>query len=294
MNWQRNGKVLYVSGEESKEQVKLRADRLNIDNENLLFMGETDIDNIENEIINLKPVLVIIDSIQTMYSSEITSAPGTVSQVREITSRLMRCCKLNGITTIIIGHVTKDGTIAGPRVLEHMVDTVLYIEGERFFTYRVLRSVKNRFGSTNEIGMFEMENEGIVEVSNPSKILISDDNGEKSPGSLLVCSMEGTRPLIVELQALTTTSVYGLPKRTTNGIDYNKMYLLIAVLEKIAHLPLGNQDVYVNVVSGMKLNEPSTDLGTCLVIASSYKNVYIPKDTIFIRRSWINAEKLEV
>ena len=282
-------KVLYVSGEESAEQVKLRADRLQIHNDHILFLGETDIDAIEAEIIEIKPKLVVIDSIQTMYSNEISSAPGTVSQVREITARIMKCCKQNQITTIIIGHVTKDGNIAGPRVLEHMVDTVLYLEGERYFSYRILRGVKNRFGSTNEIGMFEMLNEGMCEVTNPSSILISEDQ-ENVPGAGIVCSLEGTRPLLVELQALTTQSFYGIPKRTGNGIDFNKIALLLAVLEKRAHLSLGNQDVYVNVVSGMKIIEPAVDLGIALVIASSYKNVYIPKDTAIIGEVGLTGE----
>ncbi len=284
-----DGKVLYISGEESAEQVKLRADRLEIKNDNIMFLGETDINCIEQEIINMNPKMVVIDSIQTMYSPELTSAPGTVSQVREITARLMRCCKQNQITTIIIGHVTKDGNIAGPRVLEHMVDTVLYLEGERFFSYRILRSVKNRFGSTNEVGMFEMQNEGMCEVTNPSSILISENN-EELPGSAIVCSIEGTRPLLVELQALTTPSVYGLPKRTANGVDFNRVALLIAVLEKCGHIMLGNQDVYLNVVSGMKLQEPAIDLGIALVIASSFKNLYIPKDTAIIGEVGLTGE----
>ncbi len=283
------GKVLYVSGEESAEQVKLRADRLGIDNDNIMFLGETDIDLIETQILEMQPKLVIIDSIQTMYSNEITSAAGTVSQVREITARLMKCCKQNQITTIIIGHVTKDGTIAGPRILEHMVDTVLYLEGERYFSYRILRSVKNRFGSTNEVGMFEMQNEGMIEVTNPSSVLISEDS-EPVPGACIVCSLEGTRPLLVELQALTTLSVYGIPKRTGNGIDFNKIALLIAVLEKRARMNLGNQDVYLNVVSGMKINEPAVDLGIASVIASSFKSIYIPKDTAIIGEVGLTGE----
>lgn len=283
------GKVLYVSGEESAEQVKLRADRLNLENEEMMFLGETDIDLIEAQIIEMNPALVVIDSIQTMFSNDITSAPGTVSQVREITSRIMKCCKQNQITTIIIGHVTKDGNIAGPRVLEHMVDTVLYLEGERYFAYRILRSVKNRFGSTNEIGMFEMKNEGMCEVTNPSSVLISEDS-EQVPGSAIVCSLEGTRPLLVEFQSLTTPSVYGIPKRTGSGIDFNKISLLIAVLEKRARMNLGNQDVYLNVVSGMKLTEPAVDLGIALVIASSFKGVYIPKDTAIIGEVGLTGE----
>lgn len=282
-------KVLYVSGEESAEQVKIRADRLDIKNDNIMFLAETDIDEIEEQILFMKPELVVIDSIQTMFSKEITSAPGTVSQVREITSRIMRCCKQNQITTIIIGHVTKDGNIAGPRVLEHMVDTVLYLEGERYFSYRILRGVKNRFGSTNEIGMFEMRNEGMCEVTNPSSILISEDE-EKVPGAAIVCSLEGSRALLIELQALTTTTVYGIPKRTGNGFDFNKMALLIAVLEKRARLSLSNQDVYLNVVSGMRITEPAVDLGAMLVMASSYKGVYIPKDTAIIGEVGLTGE----
>ena len=268
-------------GEESAEQIKLRADRLKINNESIMFLGETDIDLIQEVIFKLNPKLVIIDSIQTMYSEEITSSPGTVSQVREITSRLMKICKTNLITTIIIGHVTKDGNIAGPRVLEHMVDTVLYLEGERYFSYRILRSVKNRFGSTNEVGMFEMQNEGMVEITNPSSILISERDDNPS-GSVIVASMEGTRPLLIELQALTTPSVFGFPRRTADGIDYNRLTLLMAVLEKRAGLNLGNQDVYLNVVSGMKVSEPAVDLGIVMCVASSYKNISIPKDIAFI------------
>ncbi len=283
------GKVLYVSGEESAEQIKLRADRLGIKNSNIMFLGETDIDVIEETILAMNPKLVIIDSIQTMYSEEITSAAGTVSQVREITARIMRICKGHKITTIIIGHVTKDGNIAGPRVLEHMVDTVLYLEGERYFSYRVLRSVKNRFGSTNEIGMFEMRNEGMVEIKNPSQILISDRE-DNPPGSVIVASMEGTRPLLIELQALTTPSVYGLPRRAANGIDYNRLTMLIAVLEKKANLPLGTQDVYLNVVSGIRLVEPAVDLGIVLVITSIFKNIAIPKDIVVIGEVGLTGE----
>ena len=278
-----------MSGEESAEQVKIRADRLGIKNSNIMFLGETDIDVIEETILAMEPKLVIIDSIQTMYSEEITSAAGTVSQVREITARIMRVCKGHRITTIIIGHVTKDGNIAGPRVLEHMVDTVLYLEGERYFSYRILRSVKNRFGSTNEIGMFEMRNEGMVEIKNPSQILISDRE-DNPPGSILVASVEGTRPLLIELQALTTPTVFGLPRRAANGIDYNRLTMLIAVLEKKTGLPLGSQDVYLNVVSGIKLVEPAVDLGTCLVVASSFKNYALPKDMVAIGEVGLTGE----
>lgn len=252
-----------------------------------MFLGETDIDIIQEQILLINPKLVIIDSIQTMYSDEITSAAGTVSQVREITARIMKICKTNQITTIIIGHVTKEGNIAGPRVLEHMVDTVLYIEGERYFSYRILRGVKNRFGSTNEVGMFEMQNEGMIEITNPSSVLISDSD-DNPPGSVIVASMEGTRPLLIELQALTSHTVFGLPRRTANGIDYNRLTLLMAVLEKRAGINLSNQDVYLNVVSGIKISEPAIDLGIIACVLSSYKNISIPKDLLVIGEVRIN------
>lgn len=284
-----DGKVLYVSGEESAEQIKIRADRLGINKDNIMFLGETDINNIENVIEKMEPKLVIIDSIQTMYSDEITSAPGSVSQVREITARIMKMCKMKGITTVIIGHVTKDGTIAGPRVLEHMVDAVLYIEGERYFSYRVVRGVKNRFGSTNEIGMFEMRNEGMVEITNPSSVLLTERE-DNPPGSVIVASLEGTRPILIELQALTSTTVFGMPRRTANGLDYNRVTLLIAVLEKIGGVNLGNQDVYMNIVGGIKINEPALDLGIVLSAASSFKNISISKDVAVIGEVGLTGE----
>ena len=283
------GKILYVSGEESAEQIKLRADRLNVDKDNLLFLGETDIDNIEIQIEKNSPEFVIIDSIQTVYSDDITSSAGSVSQVREITARIMKICKQKGITTIIIGHVTKDGTIAGPRVLEHMVDTVLYLEGERYFSYRILRGVKNRFGSTNEVGMFEMENEGLTEILDPSSILISDKD-DSSSGTVVVVSQEGTRPLLVELQALVTQSFFGMPRRNAIGIDYNRLTLLAAVLEKKAKVSLGNQDIYLNVVSGIKVNEPAIDLGICIATVSSLKNIPIDKRTVVIGEVGLTGE----
>ena len=277
--------------QEKNQQNKLNLEQIDygIKNDNLMFLGETDIDIVDGAIEDMSPELVIIDSIQTMYSDEITSAAGSVSQVREITSRIMKRCKSNMITTIIIGHVTKEGNIAGPRVLEHMVDTVLYIEGERYFSYRILRGVKNRFGSTNEIGMFEMANEGMVEITNPSQILISerDDN---PAGSVVVATMEGTRPLLIELQALTTPSVFGMPRRTANGIDYNRLTLLIAVLEKKAGLMLGNQDVYLNVVGGIKISEPAIDLGIILSASSSFKNMPIKKDVVIIGEVGLTGE----
>ena len=277
-----DGKILYISGEESAEQIKIRADRLNVNKDNIMFLSETDIELVENQIEKIEPEFVIIDSIQTMYSDEITSAAGSVSQVREITARIMKMCKQNSITTIIIGHVTKEGNIAGPRVLEHMVDTVLYIEGERYFSYRILRGVKNRFGSTNEIGMFEMEDEGLKEIKDPSKILISEDESENCNGTAVVVSIEGTRPLLVELQALVTQSFFGMPRRNAIGIDYNRLTLLSAVLEKKAGISLGNQDIYLNVVGGIKINEPALDLGICLSIVSSYKNIPIDRKTAVI------------
>lgn len=283
------GKVLYVSGEESAEQIKMRADRLGIHNDDILFLGETDIDVVNQAIIEINPKLVIIDSIQTMYSEEISAAAGSVSQVREITSQVMRVCKSRAITTIIIGHVTKEGNIAGPRVLEHMVDTVLYLEGERYFSYRVLRGVKNRFGSTNEIGMFEMNEEGMCEITNPSDILISERE-DNPAGSCIVSSIEGTRAILIELQALTTQSIFGFPKRTANGTDYNRLALLIAVLEKRAGIMLGSQDIYLNLVGGIRVNEPSIDLGMMMAVVSSFKNVAIPKDMVIIGEVGLTGE----
>ena len=286
---QGDGKVLYVSGEESAEQIKLRADRLDVKNDDLMFLGETDIDVIKDAIADMKPKLVIIDSIQTMCSDEITAAAGSVSQVREITSQIMRMCKAQQITTIIIGHVTKEGNIAGPRVLEHMVDTVLYLEGERYNTYRILRAVKNRFGSTNEIGMFEMRQEGMCEVTNPSDILITEREDNPS-GSCILASVEGTRPILVEIQALTSQTVFGLPKRTANGFDYNRLAVLIAVLEKRAGLSLGNQDVYLNVAGGMRISEPAADLGIIATVASSCKNVPISQSTVVMGEVGLTGE----
>lgn len=224
-----------------------------------------------------------------MYSEEITSSPGSVSQVREITARIMKMCKQKQITTIIIGHVTKDGNIAGPRVLEHMVDTVLYLEGERYFSYRILRGVKNRFGSTNEIGMFEMENEGLQEITDPSAVLISERE-DGTTGSVVVASLEGTRPILLELQALSTPTVFGLPRRTANGIDYNRLVLLMAVLEKRAGMNLGSQDVYLNIVGGMKVMEPALDLGIILAVASSFKNISIPETVAVIGEVGLTGE----
>lgn len=283
------GPILYVSGEESGSQIKMRADRLKIDNESIYFLGETSMQLIDETIEKIKPGLVIIDSIQTIYSDDITAAPGSVSQVREVTSKIMMTCKKQNITTIIIGHVTKDGNIAGPRVLEHMVDTVLYIEGERYFSYRVLRGVKNRFGSTNEVGLFEMREEGMVEIDNPSDIMISERDGNPS-GSVIVATLEGTRTMLIEVQALVTPTAYGMARRTGIGVEFNRLVLLLAVLEKKAYLPLSNQDAYVNVVSGIKLDEPAADLGIALAVASSFKNVAISKDLVAIGEVGLTGE----
>lgn len=284
-----NEQILYVSGEESGRQIKLRADRLKINNDNIMFLGEANIEIIQQVIDEKKPSFMIIDSIQTMYSSDIPAAPGSVSQVRDITAKIMQMCKQKEITTVIIGHVTKDGTIAGPRVLEHMVDTVLYLEGERFFSYRMLRGVKNRFGSTNEVGLFEMREEGMVEVTNPSELLISDRDGNPA-GSVIVATLEGTRTMLIEIQALLTTTPFGMPRRTGIGVEYNRLVLLLAVLEKKLGIQLSNQDAYVNVVGGMKLDEPSSDLGIALAVVSSYRNIPLPKDLVAIGEIGLTGE----
>ena len=284
-----DGTVLYISGEESATQIKMRADRLNINNDNILFLGETSIEMIEETLSTVKPAFIIIDSIQTMYSEQLSAAAGSVSQVREITSRIMQMCKRQNITTILIGHVTKDGNIAGPRVLEHMVDTVLYLEGERYFSYRILRGVKNRFGSTNEVGLFEMREEGMCEIDNPSEILISEREGNPS-GSIIVAALEGTRPMLIEIQALLSPTAFGMPKRTGIGIDYNRLTLLMAVLEKRAGLHISNYDAYINVVSGIRIDEPAVDLGIALVIASNFKNVSLPKDLVAIGEIGLTGE----
>lgn len=284
-----SGPTLYVSGEESGTQISMRADRLKINNDNILFLGEANIEIVEQAIEDKKPGFMIIDSIQTMYSSDVPAAPGSVSQVREITAQMMKICKQKGITTVIIGHVTKDGTIAGPRVLEHMVDTVLYLEGERYFSYRMLRGVKNRFGSTNEVGLFEMREEGMVEVTNPSELLISERDGNPA-GSVVAATLEGTRSMLIELQALTTRTAFGLPRRTGLGIEFNRLVLLIAVLEKKLGVHLSEQDVYINVVGGMRLDEPAADLGVALAIISSYKNIPLPKDLVAIGEIGLTGE----
>ena len=269
-----NREVLYVSGEESLKQIKLRANRLGVFNEHLKLLCETSLSVIEETIRHTKPGIVVVDSIQTMYQEEISSAPGSVSQVREATSVFLQLAKGLNISIFIVGHVTKEGTVAGPRVLEHMVDTVLYFEGDRHASYRILRGVKNRFGSTNEIGVFEMEAEGLREVKNPSEFMLSG-KPEQASGSVVVCSMEGTRPLLIEIQALVCHSNFGIPRRQTIGTDFNRVNLLMAVLEKRLGMQLGNCDAYVNIAGGIKIQEPAIDLGIVMAVVSSFKNKVI-------------------
>ncbi|MEI5909165.1 DNA repair protein RadA [Bacillus spongiae] len=268
---ERNQKVLYISGEESIKQTKLRADRLNIKAEELYVYSETSLELISGTIDKMAPNLVIIDSIQTIFHPEVTSAPGSVSQVRECTAELMRIAKTKGIAIFIVGHVTKEGSIAGPRMLEHMVDTVLYFEGERHHSYRILRAVKNRFGSTNEMGIFEMKETGLEEVENPSEIFL-EERSQGASGSTVVASMEGTRPVLVELQALISPSSFGNPRRMATGMDHNRVSLLMAVLEKRVGMLLQNQDAYLKVAGGVKLNEPAIDLAMVISIASSFRD----------------------
>ena len=282
-------KVLYISGEESLRQVKLRAQRMGEFTERLLLLCETNLELIKTVIERERPETVIIDSIQTMYSEEVGSAPGSVSQVREATNTLMQLAKGLCITIFIVGHVTKEGTVAGPRVLEHMVDTVLYFEGDRHASYRILRGVKNRFGSTNEIGVFEMRQDGLKEVKNPSEFML---NGrlEESSGSVVACSMEGTRPILLEIQALVCESNFGMPRRTAAGTDYNRVNLLMAVLEKRIGYRLSNCDAYVNIAGGIKINEPALDLGIVMAIVSSYKNRPIEEGTIIFGEVGLSGE----
>lgn len=263
--------VLYISGEESLVQIKLRANRMGDFSNNMKLFCETNLGTIRDVIEKKQPEFVVIDSIQTMYSEEVASAPGSVSQVRESTNVFMQLAKGLGITIFIVGHVTKEGTVAGPRVLEHMVDTVLYFEGDRHASYRILRGVKNRFGSTNEIGVFEMRQNGLVEVENPSEYMLSG-KPENASGSVVACSIEGTRPLLIEIQALVCDTNFGMPRRTATGTDYNRVNLLMAVLEKRIGLHLANCDAYVNIAGGIRMNEPAIDLGIVMAIVSSYKN----------------------
>jgi DNA repair protein RadA/Sms len=283
------GSVLYVSGEESAAQTKMRAERLNKLSDKLLIMTETNLDEIALSANQLKPALMIIDSIQTMYSPEIPSAPGSVGQVRESTGKLLRLAKETGIPIAIIGHVTKEGNIAGPRILEHMVDVVLYFEGEKTYAFRVLRAIKNRFGSTHESGIFSMEEDGLMEVKNPSGLLLSE-RPESAPGSVVLACMEGVRPLLIEIQALVSTTCFGMPRRMAVGFDYNRLILLMAVLEKRVGLMLGNQDAYVNAVGGIKVTEPAADLAVILAVASSFRNISLDAHTVVMGEVGLTGE----
>ena len=282
-------KVLYVSGEESANQIKLRADRLGLPANDMMLYPETDMEDIRQQIAELEPDFVVIDSIQTMNEPSLDSMTGSASQVREVTSELMKIAKMDAITVFVIGHVTKEGAIAGPKILEHMVDTVLYFEGDEHHAYRILHSVKNRFGAASEIGMFEMVNKGLREVTNPSAVFL-DERLPKSTGSAIVVSLEGTRPILAEIQALVTPTAFGYAKRTTAGIDYNRAGLLLAVLEKRGNLMLQNQDVYLTATGGIRLNEPAVDLAVVMAIASSYKNQEILPTDCFVGEVGLTGE----
>ncbi len=286
------GPVLYVSGEESIEQVKMRAERLGISGERLYLLASIDIETIVEARHSVNPVLVIVDSIQTVLSSHLPTAPGSISQVRECTLQLMQLAKTTLTPIFIIGHVTKEGTVAGPKALEHIADAVLYLEGERYHTYRLLRGVKNRFGATHEVGVFEMQGEGLIEVSNPSAVFLSDraDREENASGSAVVASMEGTRPILVEVQALVTPSNFGNPRSITNGIEHSRLLMLLAVLTKRVGLSVGTHDVYANVVGGFSLEEPAIDLGVAAAIASNYKEKPIPPDMVLIGEVGLSGE----
>ena len=282
-------KVLYISGEESLKQIKMRASRIGQFNDNLLLLCETNLDVVENAIKTHTPQVVIIDSIQTMYNENVSAAPGSVSQVRESTGLLLQLAKGLGVSIFIVGHVTKEGTVAGPRVLEHMVDTVLYFEGDRYASYRILRGVKNRFGSTNEIGVFEMHEEGLIQVENPSEYMLSG-RPKDACGCVVACSMEGTRPLMVEIQSLVCHSNFGIPRRQATGTDFNRVNLLMAVLEKRLGLQLGACDAYVNIAGGMKIQEPAIDLGVAMAIVSSFKNRPVDESVVVFGEVGLSGE----
>lgn len=286
---EQNRQVLYISGEESLRQIKMRAERLGEFKGELLLLSETNLDHIQTIIEKEKPEIMIVDSIQTMYKEEVTASPGSVSQVRESTATLMHMAKVMGITIFIIGHVTKEGVVAGPRMLEHMVDTVLYFEGDNSASYRILRAVKNRFGSTNEIGVFEMKNTGLCEVTNPSEYMLQG-KPEDEPGSVIAASMEGTRTMLVEVQALVCQTYYNMPRRTAAGTDYNRVNLLLAVLEKRLGIQMSSCDAYVNVAGGMKINEPALDLAIVTAILSSYRNRSLSSRTIVFGEVGLTGE----
>lgn len=284
-----DGRIMYVSGEESLLQMKLRAERLGVSGDGLLLLNETSLDIIMSELDRIKPDVTIIDSIQTIYNPEINSAPGSITQVREAAFNIISRAKTDGVSVIIVGHVNKEGGIAGPKVLEHMVDAVLYFEGERRYAYRIIRAVKNRFGSTDEIGVFEMDERGLTEVPNPSEMLLADRPKGVS-GNCAVCIIEGTRPIIAEVQALVTPTVFPSGKRTANGIDYNRAYLLLAVLEKRLGLRYSTSDVYLNVIGGLHIDEPTADLALCLALISSYKDIPVPDGLIAFGEVGLSGE----
>ncbi|MGM9522102.1 MAG: DNA repair protein RadA [Oscillospiraceae bacterium] len=284
-----NFKILYVTGEESERQLKMRAQRLAVDSDNLLVLSETNMGDILDAVEAVKPDILIADSIQTLYSPELTSAPGSVGQVKDCTLSLMQIAKSFGVTVFVIGHVNKEGAIAGPKVLEHMVDCVLYFEGEQSASYRVLRAAKNRFGSTNEIGVFEMLENGLSEVPNPSEMLLSG-RPENTPGTCVSCIMEGSRPVLAEIQALLTPTSFNVPRRTSNGVDYNRAMLLLAVLEKRGRLRIGGCDAYINVIGGLYINEPAADLAAVLAIASSFKDIPISDDLVALGEVGLTGE----
>ena len=285
----REMKVLYVSGEESETQVKLRAERLGVSTQNLFLLSETDLDAVLSAVEELKPDVLIADSIQTIYSPDNTSSPGSVSQVRDCTMALMQMAKGNNITVFLVGHVNKEGSIAGPKVLEHMVDCVLYFEGENAHNYRILRAAKNRFGSTNEIGVFEMSDSGLREVPNPSEMLLAG-RPTHAPGTCVACTMEGTRPVLAEVQALVSHTTFNVPRRTCEGFDFNRAVLLMAVLEKRGGINLSSSDVYINVIGGLKLNEPASDLPVILAAASSYRDKLFDSNTAAIGEVGLTGE----
>ncbi len=283
-------RVLYASGEESVQQIQLRAQRLKAAGRELYLVFETELNKLEQHIVNLAPALVVVDSIQTVFKSDLSSAPGSVSQVRECTMQLMKLAKDRGVSIFIVGHVTKEGILAGPRLLEHIVDTVLYFEGERRQFYRILRACKNRFGSTNEIGVFEMCEEGLTEINNPSAFFMMNYHKTPLPGTVVVPALEGTRPLLVEIQALVSPTAFGTPRRMTAGVDYNRVVLLAAVLEKRAGLPLAGYDIYVKAVGGVHLDEPAVDLGIALAIASSYRDHAVDPSLVTIGEVALTGE----
>ena len=283
-------KILYVSAEESASQIKLRAERLGVKSDSLYIYSQTNFDLIKHQVEEMAPDMLVIDSIQAVYSQNITSSPGSVSQIRECTNILMDIAKNKNITVVVIGHVTKDGNIAGPKVLEHMVDTVVYFEGDKYKSYRLLRCMKNRFGTTNEVGVFNMCDDGLHEISNPSELFLNERTKSITPGSVVIATNEGTRPLLIEIQALVGTTPYPSPRRVSNGIDYNRLLMILAVLEKRIGLNLSKQDVYVNVIGGLEIDEPAADLGVALAVATCARDVIVSPDSVIVGEIGLSGE----